>query len=133
MGRFVQSDQTDGRMHVLLNNRICRALAFSWALTVVLFVSLNVEAANYPCSGSKGGIAGCRGETFICNDGSVSASKKSCSASGAGALGLLNNTADQMSPAVSGECSCRSGNYCVGPRGGRFCYSDGGAKSYLRK
>jgi hypothetical protein len=110
-----------------------RALAFGWTFFIVFSVSLTAEAANYPCSGSKGGVAGCRGETFICNDGSVSASKKSCSASTAGAAGLLNNTADQMTPVVSGECSCRSGNYCTGPRGGRFCYSDSGAKSYLRK
>lgn len=68
-----------------------------------------------------------------CNDGSVSASKKSFSALGAGALRLLNNAADQMSPALWGEGPCRSGDYWVGPRGGRFCYSTGGAKSYLRK
>lgn len=33
-------------------------------------------AANTPCSGRKGGIAHCQGDTFICNDGSISASKK---------------------------------------------------------
>ena len=35
--------------------------------------------ANYPCSGSKGGVAHCAGSKFLCNDGSISASKKICS------------------------------------------------------
>lgn len=104
------------------------------AFTVLVAVSANTaEAANEPCSGKKGGIAGCRGETFICNDGSVSASKRSCSASAGGALGLLGGAAPDMSPASNGECSCRGGAYCVGPRGGRFCITDSGSKSYLRK
>ncbi|WP_338149583.1 hypothetical protein [Acinetobacter higginsii] len=29
-----------------------------------------------------------------------------------------------------GGCSCGSGNYCYGPRGGRFCYTSGGNKAY---
>ncbi|WP_336936499.1 hypothetical protein [Acinetobacter beijerinckii] len=29
-----------------------------------------------------------------------------------------------------GGCSCGSGNYCYGPRGGRYCYTSGGNKSY---
>ena len=40
-------------------------------------------ASNTPCSGRKGGISHCQGSTFICNDGSVSASKRNCSAQGA--------------------------------------------------
>ncbi|MGE8706190.1 MAG: hypothetical protein ACN6O5_26185 [Achromobacter sp.] len=38
-------------------------------------------------------------------------------------------------PAASstGSCNCRDGQYCTGPRGGTFCYSDSGKKSYLRK
>jgi hypothetical protein len=36
-------------------------------------------ARNTPCSGSKGGISHCRGEKFVCNDKSTSASKKTCS------------------------------------------------------
>lgn len=32
-----------------------------------------------PCSGKKGGISHCDGKKFVCNDGSVSASKKVCS------------------------------------------------------
>ncbi|RZL87899.1 MAG: hypothetical protein EOP82_24770 [Variovorax sp.] len=29
--------------------------------------------ANYPCSGSKGGVAHCAGAKFVCNDGSIRA------------------------------------------------------------
>jgi endonuclease G len=34
---------------------------------------------NTPCSGKKGGISHCEGPKFVCNDGSTSRSKKSCS------------------------------------------------------
>jgi hypothetical protein len=60
------------------------ALAFSMA---------SVHAANKPCSGRKGGIAHCQGSSFVCNDGSLSHSKKACSfgdgggSSSAGATG----------------------------------------------
>lgn len=100
---------------------------------LVLYSSIAAGAGNTPCSGGKGGIAGCRGETFICNDGSVSGSKKSCSAYMGAAAGLLNTPELQMSPSVGSECSCRSGDYCTGPRGGHYCMTDGGKKSYLRK
>ena len=40
--------------------------------------SLPAEAANTPCSGKKGGISHCQNGKFICNDGSVSQSKKIC-------------------------------------------------------
>ncbi|OOF85117.1 SH3 domain-containing protein [Rodentibacter ratti] len=30
----------------------------------------------------------------------------------------------------SGGCSCGSGSYCYGPRGGRYCITSGGKKSY---
>lgn len=95
-------------------------------------------ARNYPCSGAKGGISHCQGETFICNDGSVSGSKKHCSAthgSGNTAAARLFSNNRNMAPSVKKDagCGCRSGNYCTGPRGGKFCYSDSGRKSYLRK
>lgn len=35
-------------------------------------------AKNYPCSGSKGGVSHCENGRFICNDGSVSQSKRIC-------------------------------------------------------
>ncbi|WP_413711666.1 hypothetical protein [Rhizobium sp. Rhizsp82] len=103
------------------------------ALAIILVSIMAAKATNTPCSGAKGGISGCQGETFICNDGSVSASKKSCSAYMEGAVGLLGSPAPEMTPTVSGDCSCRSGAYCTGPRGGRYCISDNGKKSYLRK
>jgi hypothetical protein len=89
-----------------------------------------VSAANYPCSGGKGGVARCNGALFICNDGSISGSKKNCSAEhGAPALNLI---APQRAAAGS-DCSCRSNNICTGPRGGQYCLSDTGAKSYVRR
>ena len=97
-----------------------------------------VLATNYPCSGRKGGVSHCQGSTFICNDGSVSASKRDCSADTGGsssqALGIMSNEEADMTPTDDqAECSCRSGHFCTGPRGGHYCITDGGAKSYLRK
>lgn len=100
---------------------------------VVFTFSLPVSATNTPCSGHKGGIAYCQGSTFICNDGSVSASKKNCVAYVGGNLGLIGSEQTEMSPAsVPDDCSCRSGQFCVGPRGGHNCITDNGGKSYLR-
>ena len=52
------------------------------SLTLVFFTLLvsvgATEARNTPCSGKKGGVARCLGEKFLCNDGSTSASKKTC-------------------------------------------------------
>ncbi|MFV0284065.1 MAG: hypothetical protein ACK5JE_09770 [Castellaniella sp.] len=31
------------------------------------------------------------------------------------------------------RCDCRSGTFCTGPRGGTYCHSDSGRKSYVRK
>lgn len=31
-----------------------------------------------PCSGTKGGVKQCQGGKFVCNDGSISGSKKIC-------------------------------------------------------
>jgi hypothetical protein len=73
-------------------------------------------------------VARCNGALFICNDGSISGSKKNCSAElGAPALNFL---APQRA-APGGDCSCRSNNICTGPRGGQYCLSDTGAKSYV--
>ncbi|WP_309679468.1 hypothetical protein [Polaromonas sp.] len=46
-----------------------------WALTLA-----TANAANYPCSKGKGGVSHCMGSYFVCNDGSISQSKKICSA-----------------------------------------------------
>ena len=101
----------------------------TFAMGLIVLFATSAHAANTPCSGKKGGISHCQGRTFVCNDGSVSASKRSCEAS-MGGVGLLGTSS--MVPATAGECSCRSGSYCTGPRGGRFCLTDSGSKSYLR-
>ncbi|MFT4020078.1 MAG: hypothetical protein QM666_01015 [Acinetobacter sp.] len=46
----------------------------------LLTISTTVEAGKgrQPCSGKKGGINHCQGGKFVCNDGSISASKKVC-------------------------------------------------------
>ncbi|MFV3406540.1 MULTISPECIES: YdcA family protein [Pseudomonas] len=95
-------------------------------LALCLAIS-SAQAANTPCSGRKGGIAGCDGDTFLCNDGSISASKKSCSAVFAGRSNI------QPLRASEGGCGCGSGNYCTGPRGGVYCLTPSGNKSYKRR
>lgn len=118
----------------LVMRRLSAMVGFIGVLLLIVVVNSTAAfAANTPCSGSKGGIAGCRGQTFVCNDGSVSGSKRSCSGYG-NALGLVGSgNQSDMSPSSGGDCDCRSGRYCTGPRGGRFCIADDGSKSYLRK
>ena len=98
-------------------------------LTLLLF-SAAASAANYPCSGKKGGVERCVGEQFLCRDGSISASKRICSSPDSSASSL---TSKAPAASATGSCNCRDGQYCTGPRGGSFCYSDSGKKSYLRK
>jgi hypothetical protein len=88
-----------------------------------ILVWMPASAANYPCSGAKGGVSHCVGGRFLCNDGSMSASKRICGGAQPAASAPLVTTTD-------GECSCRSGRYCIGPRGGVYCLSDSGQKSY---
>lgn len=87
------------------------------------------QSANQPCSGKKGGVARCDGELFVCNDGSISGSKRNCSAERHGGsqtpLKAIGNSSD--------ECPCGSGVLCRGPRGGQYCITASGNKSYKRK
>ncbi len=46
-----------------------RVLQLCLAVSAVLALSDTAIAANTPCSGSKGGIAGCDGDLFLCKDG----------------------------------------------------------------
>lgn len=101
-------------------------------LCLVLLFPMAAFTANVPCSGSKGGVDHCQGATFVCRDGSVSASKKICETYLGGAA-LSGSTPVEMTPSGSQACSCRSGSFCVGPRGGHYCLTDAGAKSYLRQ
>lgn len=85
------------------------------------------SAANYPCSGSKGDVSHCEGATFVCNDGSTSGSKKNCSA----VHGKRASAASHAVPAtIISECPCSGGQLCTGPRGGKYCITSGGSKSY---
>lgn len=93
---------------------------------LILLLPLAAHAANQPCSGKKGGVERCDGELFVCNDGSISASKRNCAAERGAA-------AAPMPLQLSGDCPCGSGNICVGPRGGRYCLTPSGNKSYLRR
>lgn len=53
----------------------------SFMFCLIGLAALSVaQAANYPCSGRKGGVSHCMGQYFVCNDGTVSRSKKICSA-----------------------------------------------------
>src|SRR5690606_1384946 len=77
-------------------------------LCLMLVLSpLQAEARNTPCSGSKGGISHCAGSRFVCNDGSISGSKKVCSVPGSKSQGLMQ--APKGKSATS--CDCRSGTY----------------------
>lgn len=68
---------------------------------LALILPFTVSAQNTPCSGKKGGISHCDGARFVCNDGSYSRSKKSCSSEDFGiesATPEITHTID--SPAV---------------------------------
>lgn len=63
-----------------------------------LFFTLQADAARGrpPCSGSKGGIAHCTSDgRFVCNDGSLSQSKRFCSGYGA------SENSQKINPSVS--------------------------------
>jgi hypothetical protein len=47
------------------------------AIALSFITTLDI-AANTPCSGKKGGISHCRNGKFVCNDGTVSRSKRVC-------------------------------------------------------
>ncbi|WP_395501803.1 YdcA family protein [Ectopseudomonas mendocina] len=85
-------------------------------------------AANQPCSGKKGGIARCDGELWVCNDGSISGSKRNCSAAYGGSSAPLRAAGN-----VASECPCGTGVLCTGPRGGQYCVTASGNKSYRKK
>jgi hypothetical protein len=51
------------------------ALCMAWASIIT---PQTADAANTPCSGKKGGVSHCYNGKFICKDGSMSQSKKTC-------------------------------------------------------
>lgn len=98
------------------------------ALANLLAFAGGVVAANTPCSGKKGGVSHCAGSRHVCNDGTISASKKVCSAGG----DRQSFTAPKAAK-TQGACPCASGSLCTGPRGGRYCLTPSGNKSYQRR
>ncbi len=107
-------------------------LLLAFIIAVIASIPVVGETTNYPCSGSKGGVNHCQGSTFVCNDGSVSGSNKNCQAYMGGAA-LLGSGSSEMTPSITGSCDCDSGLYCIGPRGGHYCTTGSGKKSYLKQ
>ena len=122
---------------------------------VVFFLSINVcaYAANTPCSGKKGGISHCDNGRFICNDGSMSTSKRMCSpetmkptkgqnpslsAASAASSSAPTATLSSQRPRSSQDntaqsCPCNSGNVCTGKRNGTYCTLPSGQKKYQKR
>lgn len=98
-------------------------------LLLLVFASGLAFAANTPCSGKKGGIDRCDGDLFLCNDGSISGSKKSCAAM----FGERQQARPQNFLQGDDGCVCGTGSFCTGPRGGVYCLTPSGKKSYKRK
>jgi hypothetical protein len=48
-------------------------------IMILLILPFTASAQNTPCSGKKGGVSHCDGSKFVCNDGSYSKSKSTCS------------------------------------------------------
>ncbi|MGE8188021.1 hypothetical protein [Pseudomonas sp. NPDC086278] len=98
-------------------------------LLLLCLCSGSLWAGNTPCSGKKGGIDRCDGDLFLCNDGSISGSKKSCSA----IYGGQGTARPQTLLQGADGCACGTGSFCTGPRGGVYCLTPTGNKSYRRK
>lgn len=97
-----------------------------WIWAACLLLAAPCAVANTPCSGAKGGVAHCANGRFVCNDGSISASRRVCGGGDAPTLRLA-----PTAPSSAGGCPCSSGTFCTGPRGGRYCLTPRGTKSYI--
>ena len=105
---------------------------FGWMpffAVLLALLSASAVAANTPCSSKKGGIDRCDGDLFLCNDGSISGSKKSCTAM----YGNQGQSRPQTLLQIDDGCACGTGSFCTGPRGGVYCLTPSGNKSYKRK
>ncbi|EMM2750319.1 hypothetical protein RFI20_002521 [Klebsiella pneumoniae] len=60
--------------------KLCLVSFFFVVLSCSLLLNpLTTYAKNYPCSGKKGGVSHCTSDgKFVCNDGTISKSKKTC-------------------------------------------------------
>lgn len=56
--------------------------AIALLLMLMVFAMTAQAKGRQPCSGKKGGISHCQAGQFVCNDGTISASKKTCSGYG---------------------------------------------------
>jgi hypothetical protein len=60
-----------------------RVLTFLAAVVATAVLPTEADArGRTPCSGKKGGVSACQGGKFLCNDGTLSASKKVCGGEG---------------------------------------------------
>ena len=110
--------------------RLFRRCGWMPVIAVLLaLLSASAVAGNTPCSGKKGGIDRCDGDLFLCNDGSISGSKKSCAAM----YGNQGQSRPQTLLHSDDGCACGTGSFCTGPRGGVYCLTPSGNKSYRRK
>lgn len=83
--------------------------ALTLIFAAMLLLPITSFSANTPCSGKKGGIAHCDGAKFVCNDGSYSKSKKSCSGEVGGESAAPSPTSDKAEqPITSGNGSIPS-------------------------
>jgi len=99
-------------------------MRFAMLLVTLMALASHGQAANTPCSGSKGGISHCEGATFVCNDGTASGSRRDCRSYFGG------SSQQTIQPATGSACPCSGNQLCTGPRGGRYCLTSGGNKSY---
>ena len=105
----------------------------SIALFLLSVCALPALAANSPCSGKKGGIAGCDDDIFLCNDGSISASKRSCAAYFGNAGGRTGQPAVQRLQRHDAGLCLWQRLVLHGPARRVYCLTPGGKKSYRRK
>lgn len=103
--------------------------AIQWLALLCGLALMHAANANTPCSGAKGGVHHCASGSFVCNDGSVSASKRICTGGDAKAAALL--LTPSAPGAASDGCPCSTGTFCTGPRGGHYCLTPSGRKSYI--
>ncbi|WP_372340337.1 hypothetical protein [Pantoea sp. Fr+CA_20] len=73
-----------------------RKLIFLLVSGILFTAQADAARGRQPCSGSKGGIANCTSDgRFVCNDGSLSQSKRFCSGYGS------SETSNQVKPSTS--------------------------------
>ena len=84
----------------------------SLLLALSLCLSMPVLAQNTPCSGKKGGVKACTSDgKFMCNNGTISQSKKTCGGSyGGGISTKAKSTKTNKSTKPIGEKSSNSSN-----------------------